>query len=133
LSGPEYRVAIVVDPAFGDRLTSLANRMHVWVADTPLNRDAAERIWAATTTPGIERGVTTFSVSPSESLDAWAAEILAAVELHHGEYSHNPPVTTLELHGTALSPRLQETLRAMGFTDLDADGSFIVASRSHVV
>lgn len=28
-------VAIVVDPGFGDRLSSLADQMPVWIADTP--------------------------------------------------------------------------------------------------
>lgn len=133
MGGSEYRVAIVVDPAFGERLAPLAERMHVWAADTPPNRGVAERIWAAISTPGIERGVTTFRVDASESADACAAGILPAVELHHGEYSHNPPLSTLEIHGTALSPLLQTALQAIGFEDLEANASLIVASRSQAV
>ena len=37
-------VAIVVDPAFGDRLAALAARCHVWAVDTPANRAATEPI-----------------------------------------------------------------------------------------
>ena len=83
MSSSEYRVAIVVDPSFGERLAPLAERMHVWAVDTPPNRSVAERIWAALDTPSIERGVTTFRVDPSESPDIWAAGILPNVELHH--------------------------------------------------
>jgi hypothetical protein len=128
-----YRVAVVVDPEFGERLASLAERMHVWVADTPANRIVAERIWAATAAPSIERGVTTFRINRSEPSDAWAANILPDVELHHGEYSHKPAVDTLEIHGATLSARLRLALGAAGFTHLDDEGMMIVASRPPAV
>src|SRR4051794_18532037 len=118
----DYRVAIVADPAFGERLKPLAERMHVWVADTPANRNAAQQIWTHVSAPSIERGATTFRVSPSESTDAWVIDILPAVELHHGEYSHNPPVSTLEIHGAVLSPRLRDALHSIGFTHIATDG-----------
>jgi len=128
MSTAEYRVAIVVDPAFGERLKSLAERMHAWVADTPINRRAAEKIWARTDALSIGRGVTTFRVTRSEPSDEWAASILPAVELHHGEHAHTPPVSRLEIHGAVLSPRLQDALHSIGFTDLNMDGALIVAS-----
>jgi hypothetical protein len=77
--------------------------------------------------------VTIFRVDASESSDAWAAGILPDVELHHGEYSHHPPVSTLEIHGAALSPGLQSALQALGFADVHAIESFIIASLSHAV
>ena len=129
----KYRVAIVADPGFGERLESLAERMHVWAADTPANRHTVERLWATVTAPSIERGVTVFRVSPSEPSDAWVADIIPDVELHHGEYSHNPPVDTLEIHGTVLSTRLRMALDAAGFTHHDQTGDLIIASRPPAV
>lgn len=43
----EHCVAVVVDPELGDRLVPLASRTRVRIADTPANRAAAEREWAA--------------------------------------------------------------------------------------
>ena len=43
-SSEQYRVALVVGPVFGDRLLSLAARMHVWVIRTPENQSAVEAV-----------------------------------------------------------------------------------------
>ena len=132
MSSSDYRVAIVADPEFGERLMSLAERMHVWVPETPANRKVAEQIWRADVL-SIERGATTFCVRPSASADEWVAGILADVELHHGQYSHNPPVSTLEIYGAELSPRLRDALASIGFTHIETDGACIVASLPRVV
>src|SRR5690348_14444239 len=99
-----YCVAIVVDPEFGPRLTELAARMPVWVVDTPTNRSATERIWAAATRP-TEGGVTLFRSDLSVPPDERIAAILNDVEVHHGEYSHDPALNGLEIHGAALTAR----------------------------
>jgi hypothetical protein len=123
-----YRVAIVADPKCGEQLRALAEHMHVWAADTPINRAAAAQLWAATTSPSIERGVTVFRVNRDQSPDAWVAEILDTVELHHGEHSHDPLMTVLEIHGASLSPRLRSALASAGFTRVVMERGAIVAS-----
>lgn len=102
--------------------------MPVWVAETPANRIVTDRLWAAKGAPNAERSVTTFRVNPSEPSDAWAADIVPTVELHHGEYSHDPAVDTLEIYGAVLSRRLRLALEAVGFTHLRQDGEIITAS-----
>jgi hypothetical protein len=37
-------VGVVVDPAFGDKLAELSKGMPVWIADTVINRRAAEHV-----------------------------------------------------------------------------------------
>jgi hypothetical protein len=129
----KYRVAIVADPGFGERIEALAEHMHVWAVDTPANRTTAERLWATMPAPSIESGVTIFRVDPNESPDAWAAATSPDVELHHGEYSHNPPLDTIEIHGAPLSSQLRLALNAAGFTHLGQDGELIIASRPPAV
>ena len=102
MSHSEHRVAIVVDPAFGDRLDALAGRMHVWVADTSANRAAAERFWATSTPSDLESGVTTLEVDLSQSPEEWCAGIVGTVKEHQGEF------------------RLRAALAAHGFGDFES-------------
>ncbi len=60
-----YKIAVVVDEAFGERLVGIAKLIHVWVCDTPVNRQAAETVNAHLMPEGVwnEQGVTTFHFS----------------------------------------------------------------------
>jgi len=73
-------VAVVVDPAFGERLASVAECSPVWIADTPINRAAAERCWESSATSR-EVDVTTFKVATGESSEGWCADILPTIAL----------------------------------------------------
>jgi hypothetical protein len=129
-----HRVAIVVDPAFGARLDALAERLHVWVADTPTNRSAAERLWRlhppTGTSRDLERGVTTFNVEPSHSPEQWCAAIVGTVDEHHGGFAHNPPVSELEVYGAPPTPEVRAAFAAYGFDEIAATpGGFRAKSR----
>ncbi len=65
----EHHVAVVVDRAFGERLLPLAQRLHVWVCNTPANREAVEKAVAALPPGAVwnEAGATTFRVSENDS------------------------------------------------------------------
>src|SRR5256885_16980889 len=56
-----YVVAIVAHPDF-EPLIPLAERVHVWLADTSANRTRAQNYWRAHPQNSIEQGVTTFKV-----------------------------------------------------------------------
>ena len=133
MSNP-HRVAIVVDPDFGARLEVLASRLHVWIAATVSNRAAAERYWESHPTPigaaALEAGVTTFDVDTSQSADEWCSAILSTVEEHHGEYSHVPPVSELEIYGTTPTPTLRSALEDSGFAPERENAGGFRASRS---
>src|SRR5689334_20076494 len=94
----EYVVAIVVDPSFGEGLHALVGHMPIWVVDTPPNRAAAETYWR--THPGEPHtGITTFRVDSTKGPEEWCADILGTVIEHHDAYSHDPPVSVLEVVG----------------------------------
>ena len=110
-------VAVVVDPAFGDRLSALAARLHVWIIDTPENKAATEALWReGGHAPSIEHGATTFSARQTDPPDEVVASILGDIDLHHGEYSHVPPWSGLEVFGTNPTPCLVAALAARGFS-----------------
>jgi hypothetical protein len=116
MTSSEYTVGIVVDAAFGERVHALAARMPTWIADTPPNRAAAEAHWR--THPGQTRtnGITTFKVDAAGPPEEWCAGILGAVILHHGQYSHSPPVSVLEVIGAQPLRGLVDALGEYGLT-----------------
>jgi hypothetical protein len=112
-----HAVAVVVDPAFGDKLSPLAARVHVWIIDTPENNDAAEAVWRECSgANSIERGATKFSASRTDPPDEVVTSMLDTIDLHHGEYSHVPRWSVLEVFGANPTPRLVAALAELGFS-----------------
>lgn len=125
-----HQVAIVVDPNFGIRLIELSRRVHVWACNSPQNREAVDQVWATTLVASIDHGITTFETlagaTPEESCEA----VLESVELHHGEFSHHPPWSILEVFGAELSPALEASLRELGFVRFEREPLHFTAFRS---
>jgi hypothetical protein len=61
--------------------------------------------------------VTTFQVERNSTPEEWCAGILGAVDLHHGEYAHDPPYAVVEVIGAPLTIRLRQ---AFGEYELNA-------------
>ncbi len=55
--------------------------------------------------------------------------IFAAIEEHHGAYSHEPPLSEVEVSGVQLSPDVRAELSAYGFSDLSRSQSGFTAHR----
>jgi hypothetical protein len=114
-----HEVAVVVDPAYGDKLLELAARLHVWIIDTPANKAAAQVLWSQDGhVHSLDNGVTTFSAFRVDRPDEIVASMLETIDLHHGEYSHSPPWSVLEVYGASPSPSLAAALADYGFTDI---------------
>ena len=123
-----HSVALVVDPLFGERLAELSSRVHVWIVDTPTNRAVAERIWReAGGVASLERGITTFKADAQSSRADIAAAQLPSIDLHHGEYSHSPPWSVIEIYGTNPTPGLVIRLREFGLTEITHGSGFFMA------
>ena len=114
---PAYTVALVLDPAFGERLKQLADRVHTWVVDTPGNRKVAELVWAleGSRPASIERGVTTFDAVPDVNPEEWCTSIVATIDRHHDEFSHHPGYSVLEVYGLRYHERLKPYFAELGF------------------
>jgi hypothetical protein len=121
-------VAIVVDPDFAGRLAGIVPRMPVWVARTAGNSDAIQELFRrfGRGEPG---ALTSFAVDPGASREDWCASILDTVDEHHGAASQDPPVRSIEVIGTPLSPALRGICEELGFRSFRDTAAGFVASR----
>ena len=89
-----YRVFVVVDREFGQRLTKLAEMGPVWVADTPVNRSVAREIWAAHPNRSHLEGVTAFKVTEGTSCEDMLLNEMDTIEIHRDLFGEST------VHGT---------------------------------
>lgn len=88
-----YRVFVVLDRDYGQRLAELAETGPVWIVDTPANRSVAQEIWAARPNRSHLDGVTTFKAPKDASSEDILIDELDTIDLHHGTHSASPPYT----------------------------------------
>ena len=125
-----HRVVIVVDPAFGERLVDLVERMHVWVVRSPANEEVVQRLWAESDGKHVlESGATLFNPAGHSPEDSCLG-ILSTVEEHHGEYSHDPPLGVIEVFGAEASSPVRDELAELGFNEVDSRPAGFMASRA---
>ncbi|BET65449.1 hypothetical protein ASA1KI_03670 [Opitutales bacterium ASA1] len=110
-----YRVILVVDRWFGDRIRELPRGIPAWVVDSPLNHSQIVEVWSHATSHDHHTGLTSFHDSTEDPPAALAAKMIATIELHHGSYSHNPPVSQLTIIGAAATSDLLAALGESGF------------------
>ena len=114
-----YRVFVVVDREYGQRLTGLAETGPVWIVDTPANRVIAQQIWAADPNRSHLEGVTAFKFLDGKSSEDILINELEQIDLHHGTYSANPPYTVLEIIGLGISDKVKDELAHFGFDQFE--------------
>lgn len=126
-------VAVVLDPEYGHHLAVLAGDKPVWIVDTPANRAAAESVWASKSTKTADLSVTTFQVESGSSAEARLAGVVPTVDLHHGEYSQNPPYVGIEVFGARPTPEVRQVLREFGMGIITERPDGFLATRSSAV
>lgn len=122
-----YKVIVVVNREFGERLTNLDPP--VWIVNTATNGPVVHRLWKNRPKPSHLHGITIFDDSGSASPEKLAIAILSMVDLHHGPYSADPPYTILEILGAPLTESLQSELRNYGFDKFEATPDGFQATR----
>lgn len=126
----QTRVAIVMLSDFGARLRELAERCHVWVVDTPANRQAAQAVWA-TGPSDRSHGVTTFMTHEGESSESALVNLLPVIDEHHGLRIEWASDVVLEVRGMALTAAVQSELDELGsFVIREDAGGFVATRRS---
>jgi hypothetical protein len=110
-----YKVYVVVDRQFGDRLAGLERGVPVWIVDTPTNKPVAQQLWKERP----DTGITTFDDMKYAPEDMLLAE-LYMIELHHGSQSSDPPYTALEVIGTPLTLKAKNGFSEYGFNEFHA-------------
>lgn len=129
MSSAPYRVRIVVDQGFGERLAHLPTDEPVWIVESPANTPVAKRLWSER--PGGDHltGITTFHAS-ADQRDSLLLGILDQVDLHHGQYSADPPYSEIEIYGVGLSGAIEHALRDLGFASFLPTTDGVFASRN---
>jgi hypothetical protein len=125
-----HRVAIVLDPAFGDRLIDLSSTMHAWIVGTPENSSVAERIWKQHPEHRPGCGVTTMAAEGYETPCGLFSQMLDAVDEHHGWHSHDPPWTELHVYGIPATTEVVGALARYHAAIENEHNDYFVASRS---
>jgi hypothetical protein len=124
-------VVLVIDPAFGDPLREIAARHDTWVVPSESNKAVVEEMWAAKAAGDAIPSLTLWSVPmPAITEDQWLA-MLDEIELHHGDYSSDPPMDTLSVYGTAVTPAITAALREYEYTSVKATKFGFLAFKSN--
>lgn len=114
---------------FGRQLASLAERFHVWIVDTPVNRREAESIWAVR--PGDRtHGVTTFKRYEGDSIDSSVVDLLPVIDEHHGLREDWATDIVLEVLGVPLTSSIRSALELLGRFDILERPDGFIATRS---
>jgi hypothetical protein len=130
-----HKIGIVLDPEFGSQVLQLARQFHIWVAEsdtnTPVIRDFwAKEVTAPATDDPLDSGVTSFEKFVAESREQTCVRMLETVDAHHGEGSHDPPWSEIEVFGLVLSPGLQAAFAEFGAEAFTSTASGFIAKRS---
>lgn len=74
-------------------------------------------------------GITSFKFNPHGTPEDWLVSHLSIIDLHHGELSHDPPYSILNVIGVEWSYRIQEELGQFGFDRHETTAEGFVATR----
>lgn len=116
-----HKVALVVDPNYGEKILPIADCMHVWVVYSKENMHAID-IWYKKRVDNhlfFQKGASNFEYNPSQSPEEIAASIIETINDHHGpdwseEISQIPEWTYIEIYGCELKDPIKSTLEEYG-------------------
>jgi hypothetical protein len=123
----EHRVAIVLDPDYGDRIMELARECHVWLIRSASNDAVVAALRQDGQPYSFDSGVTAFN--GAETPEASFLSILSSIELHHGEDSHDPPSSVIDVIGLEPSEAVRDELTARGFQYIESSQNGFIARR----
>ena len=124
-----YVVVIVLDPGFGDRTLEIGRSDDVWMTPSDVNRDAGNRLWKLVENEPRPPLLSMWSAPRTGATEAEWLGILQDIEMHHGEYAHDPAVTRLRIIGAAPEPHAIAALREYGYTRIEAETGGFMAFR----
>jgi hypothetical protein len=124
-----YRVDVVVDPFFGERIRSIPVDEPAWIVDSLGNHPVIQSIWQERKERDVREGITSFKFDPDAGPEDWLITQLGVIDLHHGEFSHDPPYSVLNIVGVRWSERIQRELNGFGFDRWEATAEGFISVR----
>jgi len=125
-----YKVFLVVDLAYGESLASLTPHAPVWIIESDLNTPIVERLRQERAEESHLQGITTFMKKPRLSSEEQAISMLEQVDLHHGEFSGDPPYSILEVIGCTVNDDIRKELQEHGFRISEINKVGFIATRT---
>ena len=90
-----YKVHIIIDPEYGEKIRNLPEGEPVWVVESSINYPIIQSLWEQNILyTNHLTGITSFQNSNYDSNDDILLSMIDSIEDHHGEYSHDPPYNT---------------------------------------
>jgi len=124
-----YKVCVIVDREFGERLAGIESGVAVWIVDTPANKPVAKRLWKERPDEHYLTCITTFNDwNPASPEDLLIGEF-DIIDLHHGSYSTATPYTIIEVFGAPLSEKIKVKLAEYGFNEFHSAATGFSAVR----
>ena len=130
MSERPHCVHVVVDLHYGERIRDLPEDEPAWVVDSPDNHPIVQALRREDEALDQFTGITSFKCNPDDRPEDLLISILSAVNLHHGEYSHDPPYSILDVIGTPWSDAIQAELDQFQFFEHEATPGGFVARRA---
>ena len=113
---------------FAVDLDRIADERHVWALRLPEYERVAQDRWSTAPGDALDSGITLFNgggLSPEAEL----VEIFTTIEEHHGEYSHSPALSEIEVFGAQPTSEVLTELNAYGFNDVSPSERGFIARR----
>lgn len=125
-----YCVHVVIDPDYGEQIRDLPFDEPAWIIGSTVNQPVIHELLTERQGQSHLDGITSFcggpdSMPPEDCLLA----LVDTIDLHHGEYSHDPPYSVLHVIGVKWSEHIRSELEAFGFILLDLTLDGFVAKR----
>ena len=119
-------VALVLDPAFGDRLLLLAHQMPVWIVSSEENERAVAR---ARRSLGGAANITTLLTAGDESGDRACLRGLYEIDEHHGPKSSGEPYDKVLVFGCEPDLIAPTVMHELGFERINKLGHGFTAEK----
>lgn len=115
MNNKPYRVHVILDPSYGTRLHNLPPGEPAWVIDSELNHPIVQEIWNSQKTTNHLEGLTAFKYNKNGNPESWLLDELQTIDLHHGEQTHKPPYSVINVIGTVCTDLINRELKEYGF------------------
>ena len=134
-----YRIALVFDSNYGEKIVSLAETIYVWAINSTLNLEAAKLFWKLYSSNSYvdaetertvnemntEHGVTIFD-------SAFDGDLLATLWEHHGDFAHNPPLSEILVIGLTLTDDVERTINDYDLSIIETgNGWFLIQDHKY--
>jgi len=123
------RVLLVLDRDYDGELSSVPANTHIWLIDSPANRNVAANYRALHGGSSVETGATTFKAADDDLASETCLKVLDDIDLHHGQYSSDPPYSVLEVVGSRLTRPVELAIKALGFSKFERTVDGFTATR----